>query len=266
VLAAAPALFLVPMLLALKEPARGASEHHASPPAGSIWQVLSIPTFWWSEIFGALVNFNHYAVGTFLPAFFGRIPRMNVAQAGIKTGVVYAVGGVLGGVIAGVWGDRIVRRSASGRLMTAAVAALLAAPFSYFGIHQSYGALGVALPLLTVAYGLLNMYYGLVYASIQDIVAPALRGTSMAIYFLVMYLLGASWGTYIIGRMSDRFARHAATLAGSATVTESFRAIGLQQAMLTIPVLSLALALVLWAGSRTIGSDIARQKALASHL
>jgi sugar phosphate permease len=260
VLAAAPAALLVPMLLMLHEPRRGASEHHASPPAGSIWQVLSIPTFWWIAISGALVNFNLYAIGTFMPAFFSRIHHLNVAQAGIKSGVVYAIGGVLGGVIAGVWGDYIVRRRASGRMATAAIAALIAAPLSYFGIHQTNGALALALPLLTLAYGLLNMYYGLVYSSIQDIVAPALRGTSMAIYFLVMYLLGASWGTIIIGKLSDRFARHAADLAGSAKVTEVFRAVGLQQAMLAIPVLSLALAVVLWAGSRTIGKDMEKRQ------
>src|SRR5215510_5064475 len=264
-LAAAPALVLVPLLLLLREPERGASESHIAPPEGSVWQVLRIPTFWWIALSGALVNFNLYAIGTFLPAFFGRIHHMNVAQAGITMGVLYAIGGVLGGVIAGAWGDHIVRRSANGRMLTAAVAALAAAPLAYFGIRQQYGALALALTLLTLSYGLLNMYYGLVYASIQDIVAPALRGTSMAIYFLVMYLLGASWGTWIIGKLSDRFARHAATLAGSATVTEPFKAIGLQQAMLAIPVLSLALALVLWAGSRTIGRDIAKQKALASN-
>jgi MFS family permease len=104
------------------------------------------------------------------------------------------------------------------------------------------------------------MYYGLVYAAIQDIVAPALRGTSMSIYFLVMYLGGASWGTLIIGRMSDRFALHAAHLAGMDKITEQFRAIGLQQALLLIPVLSVLLALVLWLGSKTIGKDIENQQ------
>ncbi|HEY6967783.1 MAG TPA: MFS transporter [Candidatus Angelobacter sp.] len=267
-LAAAPALVLVPMLLALKEPPRGAADRHASMPAGSLSdtlsQILRIPTFWWIALSGALVNFNLYAVGTFLPAFFGRIHRMNVAQAGIQTGIVYAIGGVLGGVVAGVLGDRIVRRSASGRMMAAAITALLSAPLSYFGIHQSYGELALAVSLLTIAYGLLNMYYGFVYSSIQDIVPPALRGTTMATYFLVMYLIGASWGSYIIGKLSDNFARHAATLAGSAQITEPFKAIGLQQAMLAIPVLSLALGVVLWAGSRTIGRDIQRRQATSN--
>jgi len=262
IVAAAPALLLIPLLLMLHEPVRGASEKHAPPAdAGSIWQVLSVPTFWWIAISGALVNFNLYAIGEFFPAFFGRIHHMNVGRAGVTTGIIYAVGDVLGGSVAGVWGDRIVKRNCSGRMKIAAIAALLAVPLSYFGIQQGVGSLAIALPLLTLAYGLLNMYYGLVYASIQDIVAPTLRGTSMAIYFLVMYLLGASWGSLVIGKLSDFFALHAAHLAGVDRITEAFKAIGLQQALLAIPVLSLLLAAVLWAGSKTIERDIAKQRA-----
>ena len=265
VLAAAPALVLIPVLLLLKEPQRGASEQQVSSSKSSTWEVvehvLSIPTFLWIALSGALVNFILYAVGTFQPAFFSRIHHLSLADAGFNTGVIYAVGGVLGGIIAGVAGDAISRRGANGRMLLAAWTALAAAPLAYFGFRQPYGGLAVALPLLTVTYGLLNMYYGLVYAAIQDIVAPSLRGTSMAIYFLVMYLGGASWGTVVIGKMSDRFARHAAGLAGSTQVTEAFRAIGLQQAMLAIPILCVLLALVLWAGSRTIAKDMERRGA-----
>jgi MFS family permease len=139
----------------------------------------------------------------------------------------------------------------------------VAVPFSYFGIAGS-SDLNQSIVLLALAYGLLNMYYGLVYASLQDIVVPALRGTSMAIYFVVMYLGGASWGTVIIGKLSDHFARNAALLAGSAKVTEVFRALGLQKAMLAVPVLSIALAVVLWAGSKTIGDDIQRSRSAAA--
>jgi MFS family permease len=260
VLAAAPALILIPLLLALREPERGAAEQRKPTESGSVWQVLAIPTFWWIVLSGAIVNFNLYAIGTFLPAFFGRIHRMNVAHAGFNTGIVYAIGGIFGGFLAGSLGDHLVGQRPSGRLGLAAVAALAAAPVAYFGIHQTYGSLALAVPLLTLAYGLLNMYYGLVYASIQDIVAPALRGTVMAIYFLAMYLGGASWGTVVIGKLSDHYARAAATLAGSAAITEAARAVGLQKAMLAIPVLSVALAVVLWAGSRTIGRDMEKRR------
>ncbi|HST79190.1 MAG TPA: MFS transporter, partial [Verrucomicrobiae bacterium] len=224
-----------------------------------IRQVLRIPTFWWIALSGALVNFNLYGVALFYPALFGRIHHMNVARAGTTMGVIYAVGGVLGGWIAGVLGDRTVQ-GGRGRMKIAAVAALLAAPLLYFGIRQGYGGLSLALPLLTLSYGLLNMYYGLVYAAIQDIVAPALRGTTMALYFLVMYLSGASWGTVIIGKMSDHFALQAAHFAGLQKISEAARGIGLQQALMAIPVLSVVLALVLWAGSKTIDDDIERSR------
>jgi MFS family permease len=112
-----------------------------------------------------------------------------------------------------------------------------------------------------IAYGFLNMYYGFVYSAIHDIVAPAVRATAMAVYFLAMYLCGASFGPLITGRLSDYLARSAARAAGSAAVGEAYRAIGLHQAMYVIPLLSVALALVLYAGSRTIAADMVVQSA-----
>jgi len=80
---------------------------------------------------------------------------------------------------------------------------------------------------------------------------------------MAMYLCGASFGPLLTGHLSDRLAHRAAALAGSPVVTEAFRAVGLQQAMLVIPILSAALAGVLYMGSRTIASDIARRESYA---
>jgi MFS family permease len=101
----------------------------------------------------------------------------------------------------------------------------------------------------------------LVYSAIQDIVAPAMRGTAMAVYFMAMYMCGASLGPLLTGRLSDVLARRAATAAGFTTVTEAAKAIGLQQAMLVIPVLCLLLAIVLLCGSRTIAADMQKREA-----
>jgi MFS family permease len=131
-------------------------------------------------------------------------------------------------------------------------------PLSFLGVQQQLGSLSPAIVFLALAYGALNMYYGLVYASMQQFVAPALRGLAMSIYFLFMYLGGASFGPVITGKLSDFMAHRAATAAGSAQVTEVFRALGLQQAMLVIPVLSLLLALVLWAGSKSMLRDVGK--------
>jgi predicted MFS family arabinose efflux permease len=262
VLAAAPALILIPVLLRLAEPRRGAAElHHEPVDRGSRVAILKIPTMWWIIASGALLNFNMYAIGTFLPAFLSRIHGLSLARSGIATGVVFAVGGVAGGLLAGRLGDRVIHTRQNGRLLWAAAIALIGAPVGYFGIGA--GGAFLAIALITIAYGTLNAYYGLVYSAIQDIVAPAMRGTAMAIYFMAMYLCGASFGPLLTGRLSDLMARRAADAAGAARVTEAFRAIGLQQAMFIIPVLSLLLAVVLYCGSRTIVADMARRETLA---
>jgi MFS family permease len=258
VLAATPALILIPLLLRLSEPARGAAETHHEPMArSSMTTILRIPTMWWIIGSGALLNFNMYAIGTFLPAFLSRIHGLTLAKSGIATGIVFAVGGVSGGLLAGRLGDRVIQKRENGRLLTAAAISAIGAPIGYLGIGAGDAYLAIA--LIAAAYGTLNAYYGFVYSAIQDVVAPAMRGSAMAIYFLAMYLCGASFGPLLTGKLSDWLAHRAADAAGAAAVTEAFRAIGLQQAMFIIPLLSLLLGVVLYGGSRTIATDMRKR-------
>jgi len=258
ILAAAPALVLIPALLLLPEPKRGASEIRPVPlTPSSMWSILRIPTLWWIIASGALLNFNMYAIATFLPAFLSRIHGVSLASSGVASGIVYITGGLAGCAIAGFLGDSAIRRRKDGRLRVAAMTSLVAAPFACFGVLQPAGSLLAAAVSLTLAYSLLTSYYGLVYSAIQDLVVPNQRGATMAIYFMAMYMCGASFGPLLTGRLSDLLAHRAATLAGSAIVAEKFRAVGLQQAMLIIPVLSVVLAAVLYLGSRSMTTDVA---------
>ncbi len=86
----------------------------------------------------------------------------------------------------------------------------------------------------------------------------------MALYFMAMYLCGASFGPLLTGRLSDLLAHRAAGLAGSSVITDAARATGLQQAMLVIPALSVGLAFVLYMGSRTILKDLASRASAAA--
>jgi MFS family permease len=230
-LAAAPALLLVPALLLLPEPVR------ANQSAGQIGAVslLRIPALWWMTLSGAMVNFILYAFSYFVAAFLTRFHGMSVAQAGVWSG--------LGSGIAGVGGALTVV-AVGGRLRFAAAAALLAAPLAWIAIRLPRGEAYAAIALLMAAYGLWQMYYGPVYAAIQDIVPPELRATAMSMYFLAMYLCGGAFGPLILGTLSDRFAR----IAGGG---EAGRATGLHDAMYVIPLMSAALAVVLWIGHRS---------------
>ena len=245
-LAAVPAMLLVPALLWLREPER-AAESRVGTDAAPLG-LLRIPALGWIAASGAILNFALYSFSSFLPAFLKRYHGLSVAQAGLWTGIGSGVAGVLGAVLAGVWGDRILARWSNGRLLLAAGAALLAAPLALAAIALPAGQSAAALSLIMPAYGLLQMYYGLVYAAINDIVAPGLRGTAMAGYLMVTYLGGAAFGPLLTGILSDRLARRA---AGARAVSEAARAIGLHQAMYLIPAMALVLAAVLWAGARS---------------
>lgn len=244
VVAAAPAALLVPVLLSLQEPERGGVRAPLPRGRGSLRILAGIPALWWIAISGAVLNFVMYSFSTFVSAFLTRFHGLSVGEAGFWSGIGSGAAGILGALAAGHFGDRV------NRMLLAAGAALAAAPLAYTAIRLPAGSTATAVPLLMIAYGLLQMYYGPVYAAIQDIVEPPMRGTAMAAYFLVMYLCGGSLGPLLTGRLSDHFARRA---AGSGELSaEAARAIGLHDAMYVIPVLSLALAVILWAGSRAM--------------
>ncbi len=235
VLAAIPGLVLAPAVLWLREP-----ERPRLPAAGE--RAVGLPAvFWWIAASGAVVNFALYSFSTFLPAFLTRYHGLSVAQAGIWTGIGSGASGILGAAAAGLVGDRV-----KNRLYLAAGASLAAAGPLYAAVRMPAGSVAGAVWLAMIGYGLLQMYYGLVYAAIQDVVGPGMRGRAMAVYFVVTYLGGASWGPLLTGRLSDFLAHR------SGLTAEASRAVGLHDAMYAIPALALVLAAVLWVAGRRL--------------
>lgn len=241
-LAGLPGVALIPAILWLREPKRKGFAAAAPSPRA----LARMPIFWWIAVSGAVVNFALYSFSAFFPAFLTRFHHLSVASAGVWAGVGTGIAGIAGALCAGALGDRVTADFARHRMRLAAVASLGAAPMAFFAIAMPPGAAAGAIALMMFAYGLLQMYYGLVYAAMHDAVAPALRGTAMGAYFVVQYLGGAAWGPLLTGRLSDHFAR-AAVHAGA--TAEAARGEGLHQAMYVIPVLAVLLAAVLWTGS-----------------
>jgi MFS family permease len=258
IVAAIPAIVIVPALVRVEEPQRGASEKLAVHQKGSVRDLLGIPSMLWIMASGIFLNFNMYAIALFLTAFLGRVHHFSLARAGTIAGVVYMLGGLLGAFVGGYLGDRIIRYRKDGRMLLAAIFALLGAPAAYVGIIQPIGYAIPAIICMTITFASFNTYYGLVYSSIQDVIPPSQRGMAMAVYFLVMYLCGASFGPVLTGAVSDYMAHRAMLASGAQAMTDAARATGLQQAMLLLPILSILLAIVLYFGSRTIPHDMDR--------
>lgn len=255
-----PGLILAVLALMIHEPRRGASEEQESAGrqrAGSpYWVVLGIPTIMWIIVSGALHNFNMYAVNSFLPAFLMRSHLMSLKEATNVSSIVLGAVGVIG-LLGGGWAaDRLSRTRADGRLLLSSITMFVAAPCIYFALKQPPGATVAFMLLMGTGSMLMFVYYSCVYAAIQDVIEPALRGTAMALYFFAMYVLGASLGPLGTGMLSDHFAKKAMATAGATAMTEQFKATGLHSAMYVIPLLCALLAVVLFAASRTVSADM----------
>ncbi|MBI4476044.1 MAG: MFS transporter [Acidobacteria bacterium] len=289
-IAGIPGVLCALAALAIREPRRGMVEEHlvgTRQRTGSPYLlVLSIPTVWWVIASGALHNFNMYALGAFLSPFLIRFHHVSLSEAGLLVMFVFGFSGIVGLVGGGMAADALYRRRVDGRLLVATIAIVISTPLMYLALGQAEGDVWGFSLLMGGGIGIMYAYYSTVYATLQDVVEPALRGTAMALYFCAMYLLGASLGPLGTGVLSDYFTFKAAAAAGVATergvpellfdllptmvgrsklgttpVVEPFRAAGLQSAMYVIPLLSGALALVLFAASRTVKKDVEKLQA-----
>jgi MFS family permease len=259
-----PGVMLAVAAFFIADPVRGGVDTQASSSANSlpfvavVRQVLGLPTMWWIIASGALHNFNMYALATFVASFLKRYHQVSVERAGQMSGLIYGCG-ALGIFVAGWLGDRAFRRTISGRLHVAWIGLAAAIPCLLLALAVPPGQIWLCAVWLLPGCVLLYAYYGTVYATIQDIIEPSLRGTAMALYFCAMYCLGAVFGPLATGWVSDYFARRAAQADGSSAVLEIHKAIGLHDAMYLVPILNAALVIVLFAASRTVTSDYLRR-------
>ena len=204
----------------------------------------------------ALHNFNAYAVNAFLPAFLGRYHGMDLRQANTIAAIVLGAVGVVG-LLGGGWAaDKFRQSRANGRMLLATASLFVSTPLVYLALDRPKGDLVGFMLLMGSGWMLIYVYYATVYAAIQDVVEPGLRATAMALYFFAMYVLGGSFGTSILGMLSDHYARKAMIVEGATVLTETARAEGLHSAFYVVPLVSLLLAIVLYAGSRTIAKDM----------
>lgn len=255
--AGAPGLLLALLALGLPEPRRGGADatdnsprEPALRPAMALLAVLRIPSMGWIILSGALQNLAMYALGMFLTSFLMRYHGLDIKAANWIGGVAYGLGGGLGMLGGGWLCDRALGRGVAGRLWVGALAMALAAPCLWLALLMPRGeALGFAAVLLPACV-CIYVYYPAVYASIQDIVPPTLRGTAMAVYFFVFYLIAAA-GLYAFGWLSDTLAGRA--LAAGASAAEA-RALGLHDALHAVPVMLVLLVPVLRAAARSVKS------------
>lgn len=257
-----PGILCVVLALLMREPERESSSV-AMPETSAIGdyaRLLRNRTLRWIIISGAIHNFSLYAVSAFMTSYMIRFHGLNVQEAGFRSTIIYGVLCLPGLLLGGVIGDLAKKRRRDGAMRVVVVAMILSIPFFFLALGVESGRVWPFVLLVGTSVGFMYFYYSIIYSTIADITPPTMRGSAMAIYFLAMYLLGASFGPYAVGAISDYFSQQAAIAAGvtelSRTAIEPFRAAGLRKAMYVVPILTTLLVAVLYAASRTVAEDM----------
>lgn len=260
-IAAVPGLILALFMFFIVEPRRGAAESVAvvsAPVQQPLRKVLAIRTFWWLVLAGLAFNFATYACNSFMVPMLQRYFLLPLEQAAMATGVIAGLTGLLGLTAGGWLADRIHQRSASGRLLFAALSMLVAALATGYALLAGRIEVGAFVAVFSLGWLFAYNFYPCVYTAIQDVVEPRLRATAMALFFAGLYLLGGGLGPIAVGLLSDHFAQAAMLAAGAGEMSEAFKAAGLHDAMCLIPLALLVTLLALLQASRCFVADATR--------
>ena len=263
-IAAVPGLVLAVFIFFIREPRRGAAESVRMSDVKiekPIRRVLSIPTFRWLVLGGLTFNFATYACNSFMVPMLQRYFLLPLQDAAMATGVIVGVTGLVGLTLGGWIADKLHQRFASGRLLFAAVSMLVATLATGYALHAGRIEIGVFVGVFSLGWLFAYNFYTCVYTAIQDVVEPRLRATAMALFFAGLYLLGGGLGPVVVGLLSDHFADAAMTAAGVQQMNESFKAVGLHDAMYLIPGALLLTLVFLFQASRCFSRDAGRMQA-----
>lgn len=199
--------------------------------------LLRIPTLWCAYLGFAMNSAITTALMTWLPSYFHRFQGVERERAGTLAGgivLLVLVGAPLGGFLA----DRWMRSRGNARMLLAGLTSLASALLLAVALALAHTR---ALWPLFILFGILTACYVAPTSAVtQDVVHPGLRALAMGLCVICQHLLGGAWSPMLIGFLSDR--------------------VGLDRALLVLPVFGLAASAVLLWGSRGYVRDASRVK------
>jgi len=172
---------------------------------------------------------------TWLPTYFHRLEDLDMSRAGLKGGLVMLmafIGAPLGGMLA----DLRYEKRKDSRMLFASLSSLVTGVLLFIAFAWLRGVEQYIVLLLSGVSAV-----GFVSAAVavtQDVVHPGLRAVSLSLNVIIQHILGSAVGPPIIGALSD--------------------SLGLERAMLFIPILNLVAAVLFYIGSRYYTSDLAK--------
>jgi len=225
--AAVPGILFAILAFAMREPLRGSVEERGpavkqtkDATLRTFLGLLRIPTLR-ATILSQTVLFFVLASNAFwLPTLLQRRFDVSLSQAGLISGGVLVLGGLIGTLAGGWIADRLGRSHPAAYLQVGIAGFLIGAVFIVISLLAplNIGPIPIFIPAFLIAVICLYLYSGPFTAVSQNVVSPALRASSVTMLLFVAHVFGDSHSTSDIGFLSDRIGLQAALLVTSPTL------------------------------------------------
>lgn len=228
------------------EPPRGAFDAEQGsevPPIRAVLaRLLALPSARNLVLGSSLAAMIGFGLNYFFTSLMMRGFGLQIAEAGLYTGLIASLPAAFSVVGSGWLADRLGQRTPAAYALVPAACLILGGPIYAFAITRP--DLGLLLALIAVATFLNFGYLGITYAAIQNLMHPRMRATAFAV-LAVFYGIASALGPILLGLLSDGLSAR----LGSAQ--------GLVSAMAVAGGAYSLAGLIYLAASRTYGRDLA---------
>jgi predicted MFS family arabinose efflux permease len=243
--AAVPGILFAILAFTMREPLRGSVEERGpalkqtkDATLRTFLNLMRIPTLRATILSQTFLYFVLASNAFWLPTLLQRRFGVSLSQAGLISGGVLVVGGLIGTLAGGWIADRLARSRPAAYLQVGIAGFLIGAVFIVISLEAplNLGPIPIFIPAFLIAVTCLYLYSGPFTAVSQNVVSPALRASSVTMLLFVSHVFGDSHSTFDVGFLSDH--------------------IGLQTALLvTSPTLLIVAAIIAATGLRSVKPD-----------
>jgi len=195
----------------VKEPKRGLSEDEAIqkqaeeivPFSETLATLMASPAFRHLCFATALYTVVYLAVISWLPSYFVRTFEMSLTEVGFWLGMVLGISQLIGMACCGIITDILVTRNRKWYCWIPALAMFISTPL-FFIIFGTENAIISALAIFLAF--MIGVFQGPAsFAAIQGLAPVRMRAMAVAVFLLLVNIIGGMIGPLFTGWLSDQF-------------------------------------------------------------
>ncbi|HEY6816245.1 MAG TPA: MFS transporter [Croceibacterium sp.] len=167
------------------------------------YNVVTSPSVLLLIVVAGLQTSINYGVMGFTPSFLGREYGLDLAQTGVRFGLLAAALGMVGPIIAGPLSDWLTARMGGRGRVWLTIFSLGVSPFAGIWTFSAGSEMDFYLRF-TVYSIILTLWLPPLYSLLYDIVLPRMRGMTSSLFIIITTMLGLGMGPYFVGIVSDK--------------------------------------------------------------